>query len=160
MDTGPIVWLEDAAAAVEETANDAGASLLAEVGTKAWSLARLLAAGLPVPPGFVVCSGALEDVWAAGRLARGAAPAQDAALPEALPGALQEVIRAAYATLGARLATQEPLVAVRSSSTAEDLAAASFAGQYETFLGVRGAESVVAHVARCHRSLQAPRAAA
>ena len=49
-------------------------------------------------------------------------------------------------------------VAVRSSATAEDTAEASFAGEHDTYLWVRGAEAVVAHVARCWASLFTSRA--
>ena len=51
-------------------------------------------------------------------------------------------------------------MAVRSSATAEDTAEASFAGEHDTFLWVRGAEAVAAHVTRCWASLFTPRAVA
>jgi len=82
----------------------------ASAGGKARTLARLLAAGFPVPDGFVVT--APEDAHA---------------------GELAERLTALEARggPGARFA-------VRSSGQAEDSAAASFAGQFETVLGVRG----------------------
>ncbi len=85
------------------------------VGAKAAALAALRQAGLPVPPGFVLCADASGE--------RGA-------------------VRQAYAALGGR-------VAVRSSGTAEDLQAASFAGQYDTVLDVAGEREVLAAVERC-----------
>jgi rifampicin phosphotransferase len=111
---------------------------LARLGGKARSLVRLVRAGLGdhVPSGFVV-----QAELEAG---------------DALAGAVQR----AYAALGERLGMGEPLVAVRSSCSAEDLAEASFAGQYETYLGVRGADEVVARVLDCRRSLSAERVAA
>ena len=55
-----------------------------------------------------------------------------------LPAALEDAIRQAYGEMG-----DDPDVAVRSSATAEDLPEASFAGQQETFLNVRGVEDVL-----------------
>ncbi len=51
-----------------------------------------------------------------------------------------------------------PLVAVRSSATAEDLPSASFAGQQETFLNIKGENSLILHVKKCWSSLFTPRA--
>jgi len=84
----------------------------AVVGTKAATLARLLAAGFPVPRGFVVTTAAAAD-W---------------------PGTLPHLHAAADALGG-----EGRRFAVRSSAAAEDLAGASFAGQYETVLGVAAA---------------------
>ena len=77
------------------------------IGTKAANLARLLVAGFPVPGGFVVTSAAVE-AWDQAR----------------------DELAAAAKRLG------DGLLAVRSSAAAEDLADASFAGQYETVLGI------------------------
>ncbi len=85
------------------TAADAG-----RVGGKAASLARLTAAGLPVPPGFVIATDAYRRLHPAGIRS-------DAAITQA--------VVAAYRRLGGGP------VAVRSSATAEDGAGASFAGQ-------------------------------
>ncbi|PTA69070.1 phosphoenolpyruvate synthase [Deinococcus arcticus] len=76
----------------------------------------------------------------------------------ALPAALEEAIRAAYAGLTAESGGTEPDVAVRSSATAEDLPEASFAGQQETFLNVRGIDSVLHHVRLVFASLYNDRA--
>ena len=80
------------------------------LGTKAASLAGLLGAGLPVPAGVVVTAAAAAD-W-------------DQASAQ---------LSSAAAGLGGR----DQRFAVRSSATAEDLADASYAGQYETVLDVR-----------------------
>ncbi|WP_432562671.1 PEP/pyruvate-binding domain-containing protein [Kineococcus sp. SYSU DK003] len=95
------------------------------VGGKAAPLARLAAAGFPVPAGLVVTTAA-----------RGRVDEQvTAALLQALPG----------------IAPDGELLAVRSSATTEDGADASYAGQYETFLNLR-AEEVPDAVDRCLRA--------
>lgn len=106
-----------------------------QVGGKAVNLCRLLQAGLPVPDGFVVTTTAFREAAAA----------------RSMPEGVACQIRQAYQRLG------EPTVAVRSSATAEDLAGASMAGQYETFLNVVGADAIVAAVERCWQSLQSTR---
>ena len=134
---------------------------LATVGGKGASLATLTRAGLPVPPGFHVTTAAyrrfvahhdLQDriVAAAGT---GDADAIAALFADhEVPDELATPIRAAYTALGA------PAVAVRSSATAEDLPGASFAGQQDTFLDVRGADAVVDAIRRCWASLWTARA--
>jgi len=105
-------------------------------GGKGARLAQLLAAGFAVPAGFVVTVSA--------------PPPSHRGLDPDLAG----MIRRAYAGLG------RPQVAVRSSAIAEDLAGASFAGQYDTFLDVAGDEEVLAAVQRCVESSAGERAAA
>ena len=73
----------------------------------------------------------------------------------ALPAALEDGIRKAYAAMGSNVD-----VAVRSSATAEDLPDASFAGQQETYLNIHGADSVLAHVKKVFASLYNDRAIA
>jgi pyruvate,water dikinase len=73
------------------------------------------------------------------------------------PAGLDRAIREAYGGL-AREAGPDPSVAVRSSATAEDLPEASFAGQQETYLGVRGGDALVAACRRCFASLFTDRA--
>lgn len=74
-----------------------------------------------------------------------------------LDGELREAITAAYRELEAATTTDQP-VAVRSSATAEDLPEASFAGQQDTFLNVRGADDVVDRVHQVYVSLFTDRA--
>jgi pyruvate,water dikinase len=74
--------------------------------------------------------------------------------------ALEQAIRDAYAELAAESGEPEPSVAVRSSATAEDLPDASFAGQQETFLNVRGIENVLEKVHEVFASLYNDRAIA
>jgi pyruvate, water dikinase len=66
-----------------------------------------------------------------------------------LPADLETAIRDAYAELERRAGRQGLPVAVRSSGESEDLAGASFAGQYDTFLWIRGADDVLRHVRSC-----------
>lgn len=75
-----------------------------------------------------------------------------------LPNDLKTDIRNAYAELCQFVGVQDVDVAVRSSATAEDLPEASFAGQQETFLNVRGVESLLQACLNCFASLFTDRA--
>ncbi len=114
---------------------------LAAIGGKALGLSRLLALGERVPPGFVITT----DVYNAARQ-----DSNDAVLT--VPEVDEHVIREAYRQLGS------PLVAVRSSATAEDLPGAAFAGQQETYLGVLGEEALLEAITDCWASLHSERA--
>ncbi|MDP9254974.1 MAG: pyruvate, water dikinase [Actinomycetota bacterium] len=129
---------------------------VARAGGKGSSLARMVALGLPVPPGFVVLaetlSAALDEAGVRDDLRAALA---DAARAQTIIGALAPPeVGAAYASLG----NDEPAVAVRSSAVAEDSGEASFAGQQETYLHVRGAASVAARVRDCWASFFSERA--
>ena len=111
------------------------------VGGKAASLSRL-AALHTVPPGFAI-------------------PALDAnANAEGLPRTIAEAIRAAYARLAEETGEEAVSVAVRSSAIDEDAAGASFAGQHDTYLNVRGHAAVLEAVTRCRDSAISPGALA
>lgn len=69
------------------------------------------------------------------------------------PEDLEKEIRASYQKLGDKIGESEPFVAVRSSATAEDLPDASFAGQQETYLNIRGGDDVVKRIKECYASL-------
>ena len=146
---------------------------LENVGGKGVSLAKMLNAGLPVPGGFHVTTEAYRQfVTHNGIQARilaelaGIDPADHAALESAsqrigdlfaagwTPHEIVASVSAAYAQLD-----QAP-VAVRSSATAEDLPGASFAGQQETYLNIRGTEAVLAAIKKCWASLWTARAIA
>jgi pyruvate,water dikinase len=138
-------------------------------GGKGANLGELTGAGFDVPPGFVVgapayaafvSQGGLRDRIAA-RLAAvdvdDADALQSAAeevralvVQEPIPDEIERDIRTALAEL---VGDAETAVAVRSSATAEDTEAASFAGMNETYLNVRGADAVVDAVRRCWASL-------
>jgi pyruvate,water dikinase len=149
------------------------AATLEQVGGKGASLARMAAAGLPVPPGFHITTAAYRRFVAENGLqdailaaVQGVAPDQPATLDEAaaqisrlfaanpMPAGIAEAVRRAYAGLCA----DDPPVAVRSSATAEDLPEMSFAGQQETYLNMRGAAQVLDAVQRCWASLWTARA--
>ena len=76
------------------------------------------------------------------------------------PPALEEAISGAYDDMAGRAGRRNPDVAVRSSATAEDLPEASFAGQLETFLNVRGHRQLMEACKRCYASLFTDRAIA
>jgi pyruvate,water dikinase len=75
-----------------------------------------------------------------------------------VPKELEKVIKQAYADLADHEKVKNPLVAIRSSATAEDLPDASFAGQQETYLNISGAENVIQSVKECYASLFTDRA--
>jgi pyruvate,water dikinase len=134
---------------------------VARAGGKGASLARMAALGLPVPPGFVIPANALADALPdGGAELQALADRQDAEAAQALirtvdlAPALRDAVLSAYGELGA----DDVPVAVRSSATAEDSEAASFAGQQETYLHVRGADQVRARIRDCWASFFSERA--
>ena len=147
---------------------------LARVGGKCSSLGEMTQAGVAVPPGFAVTTdGYLAMLQQTGlraeieRHLQGVDPEDFDALDRAaqairirmrghkIPVEVEAAIREAYASMG-----DDMPVAVRSSATAEDLPDASFAGQQDTYLWVRGADAVVEKVRDCWASLFATRAVA
>jgi pyruvate,water dikinase len=123
-------------------------------GGKGASLAAMTAAGLPVPPGFLIPAHALEEAVDGARL-REYARAQEWERAQALVRSAtppRSAIAAAYERLGGGS------VAVRSSACSEDSATASFAGQQETYLNVLGAGDVCARVVDCWASFFTERA--
>jgi phosphohistidine swiveling domain-containing protein len=112
------------------------------VGTKAYNLARLARGGFPVPPAVVVTSAAFSR-WAE---QLGDPPDPARAAETLVPRDVEQAVLAAVQTL------RDGPLAVRSSATAEDLAEASFAGQYETVLDVQGRGAILAALRRCWSS--------
>jgi pyruvate,water dikinase len=141
-------------------------------GGKGASLSRMAAAGLPVPPGFVVAASAFHDflescgadVYIAEltndldgddrhAVERAAGSIQERIIATSLPPHLAEAIRTAHEQLG-----HGTIVAVRSSAVSEDGLTASFAGQQESYLNVVGSDAVLERVRECWASFFSPRA--
>lgn len=74
------------------------------------------------------------------------------------PAEISQQISSFYRELAVRAGHQNPAVAVRSSATAEDLPDASFAGQQESYLNVRGEQQLLDACLRCYASLFTDRA--
>ncbi len=118
-----------------------------KVGGKGQSLIRMTQLGLPVPPGFILCVEFFEDWMQAIKSQRQwqnfilAAPDDKAAFCDALKAVANEISFSAEqsASLDHALAgfASNEIFAVRSSSPAEDLESSSFAGGYESVLGVQ-----------------------
>lgn len=149
------------------------------VGGKNANLGEMLAAGIPVPPGFAVTAYAyaffLEETKIAEKIQKileekikdhndpkqyeSASKAVRALIESSsMPEVVQNAIKDAYKELCRKLNLKDVLVAVRSSATAEDLQDASFAGQQETYLNVRGIDELLEKVVKCWSSLFTPRA--
>ncbi|WP_338466198.1 phosphoenolpyruvate synthase [Novosphingobium sp. ZN18A2] len=153
---------------------------VSSVGGKNASLGEMVRelgkAGVRVPAGFATTAQAYRDFIAVNgleavigeridRYRAGKASLQDtgkaireAFLSAAIPQDIADEIRAGYKKLGTRLGVGDVAVAVRSSATAEDLPGASFAGQQETFLNVRGGRALLDACLRCYASLFTDRA--
>jgi pyruvate,water dikinase len=154
---------------------------LPQVGGKNASLGEMIGAltarGIRVPDGFAVTADAFRahvreaglDEWIYREL--DALDLRDVAALQALgariraavaaaplPAAVTEDVVAAYAQLSSAHGEAATDVAVRSSATAEDLPTASFAGQQETYLNVRGEKDLLQSVADCMASLFTNRA--
>jgi pyruvate,water dikinase len=148
------------------------------VGGKAANLGEMIRIGVPVPSGFAITAGAYQKFLAKTQIAdaiyRVLKRIKDVDDPKQYEEASREIrkliertkvpkeiaaaIERAYNDLSERLGVKEALVAVRSSATAEDLPDASFAGQQETYLNVRGVRDLLEKVRKCWSSLFTPRA--
>src|SRR5699024_3625640 len=155
--------------------DDAIEPKLDNLGGKGASLVTMTAAGMPVPPGFVITTAAFDHFVNASLIEQidelladldaddVAAVDQISAKIRALilecpvPTDVREATHAAYSKLQEQFAEQVP-VAVRSSATAEDLPDASFAGQQDTYLWLNGYEAVTEHIRHCCASLFTSRA--
>jgi pyruvate,water dikinase len=141
------------------------------VGPKAASLFRMMQIGLTVPPGFCITEAAFREHLQANKLIAKIESARNKlakAEPEARRAILSELQQAIvnapmadiirddienyYRTLAA------DRLAVRSSATAEDLPGHSFAGQYETYLGVADIAGCIDAIKKCWASLWTERA--
>jgi pyruvate,water dikinase len=137
---------------------------------------ELTSQGVRVPNGFAITAEAFRDtLTAAGawdelhklldgldkravkRLAEVGARCREIVYVAGLSEAVRDQVLAAYRRLGEQYGTELSL-AVRSSATAEDLPTASFAGQHDTFLNVRGDAMLLDAIRRCNASLFTDRA--
>ena len=162
--------------------DELGIADVEQVGGKNASLGEMIAnlqdAGVRVPGGFATTAQAYReflgqdelgdriserlarlDVSDVVALADAGREIREAVGRAPLPAGLERAVREAHAELEARSAT-DLSVAVRSSATAEDLPEASFAGQQETILNVRGVENVLAAIRSVFASLFTDRAIA
>ncbi|HXP21773.1 MAG TPA: PEP/pyruvate-binding domain-containing protein [Streptosporangiaceae bacterium] len=149
----------------------------AALGGKSISLGEMIRAGLPVPPGFAVTSRAFRmardssgampaiherlaglDVSDIAAVSARAAAVRELIMSWPVPVQVEADIRAGYRQLCERTGVQDLPVAVRSSATCEDSPDASFAGEHDTYLWVRGEDEVIDHVRRCWASLFTDRA--
>ena len=140
------------------------------VGGKAANLGELINRGYPVPGGFVITTDAYA-LFSSDNALQGIVEGELAAIDHADPRSIEEhatrireaiesakLPKALAAEIEERYRKMGALpVAVRSSATAEDLASASFAGQLETYLNIRGTRNVAEAVKRCYASLWSSR---
>ncbi|MCX6688228.1 MAG: phosphoenolpyruvate synthase, partial [Methanoregula sp.] len=143
------------------------------VGGKGASLGEMASLGLPVPRAFVVTAQAFrrflvetgieEKVFASpgelnvednAALERAADTAKSLVMKAKMPAAIKDEIKKAYK----KMSKADLIVAVRSSATAEDLPDASFAGQQETYLNIKGEAALLTAVQMCWASLYGARA--
>jgi pyruvate,water dikinase len=149
------------------------------VGGKCSSLGELINAGVRVPPGFALTTHGFRQFMrdagiqsAVSKLLDGLDHENMDKLEEAssviremiescpISTELEDLIAECYRKLSVRCCIPAVPVAVRSSATAEDLPGASFAGQQDTYLWIRGIDDVMHHVRRCISSLYTGRAIA
>ncbi len=149
------------------------------VGGKCSSLGELINAGVRVPPGFALTTHGFRQFMrdagiqsAVSKLLDGLDHGDMEKLEEAsrviremiescpISTELEDLVAECYRKLSVRCCIPAVPVAVRSSATAEDLPGASFAGQQDTYLWIRGIDDVMHHVRRCISSLYTGRAIA
>src|SRR5205823_6596961 len=146
--------------------SEVGADSVALVGGKGANLGEMARAGFPVPPGFCVTTAAYREFVAASPELDGLLDALDGADPGDLPVTREignrirvhlttlpvpDAVRAAVFFAWREAGPERPY-AVRSSATAEDLPTASFAGQQDIYLNVRGEGHLLDAVRRCWAS--------
>ncbi|SFL00793.1 Pyruvate phosphate dikinase, PEP/pyruvate binding domain [Paenibacillus sp. 1_12] len=137
------------------TLNMAGHEHIQTVGSKALQLAKLTGQSVKVPGGFVITSNALERFLEANDLRTPELIGDfESKLIEArLPEDVYDEVAASFESMRGQSASGMMAVAVRSSSSAEDLEEASFAGQYETILNVTDLTHLLNSLKRCWASL-------
>jgi len=149
------------------------------VGGKNANLGEMLRAKIPVPPGFAVTAQAYKEFITKTGIAEKVYKTIEEIVTDlndpkqyeeaskrirkliestSMPVEIEKAVKNAYSELNEKSGLSEAFVAVRSSATAEDLPDASFAGQQETFLNVKGADDLVEKTIKCWSSLFTPRA--
>jgi len=149
------------------------------VGGKNANLGEMSSAGIPVPPGFAITAYSykkfIEETGIAAKIyeiikdnvTNPSDPAQYEIASKKIrqliestpmPKEIADAVKSAYEELSRRVGAKDVYVAVRSSATAEDLADASFAGQQETYLNVKGVDELLEKTVKCWSSLFTPRA--
>src|SRR5882762_10334361 len=121
------------------------------VGGKCANLGELTANGVTVPPGFAVTADAFRRFLEETKIGEIIQTAP-------MPSDIASEVRSAYRDLERKTGNAQVKVAVRSSATSEDLPDASFAGQQDTYLNVKGEDQLVHYVQKCWSSLYTPRA--
>nr|MCH9839689.1 PEP/pyruvate-binding domain-containing protein [Actinomycetes bacterium] len=151
--------------------------LKGEVGGKGASLGEMTGAGLPVPPGFTLTCTAFRtskeqseldediarllfelDTENTDMVTQRCREIREAFSKMEMVPEVEVDLRNAYRELCQVSGTQDIPVAVRSSATSEDSPDASFAGEHDTYLWIRGEEAVIDAVRRCWASLFTDRA--
>ncbi|NLW41719.1 MAG: phosphoenolpyruvate synthase [Tissierellia bacterium] len=157
--------------------NEVGRNDIPIVGGKGANLGEMTQMGLDVPPGFCVTSSAYNyfiDYTNLNETVKVLLERLDVDNPDSLtlvserlqaklneskiPEDLEAEIRDAYRAFSKAVDLENPLVAVRSSATAEDLPDASFAGQQDTYLHIAGEDELLKHIRMCWASLWTARA--
>jgi pyruvate,water dikinase len=165
-DLAPVVWFDELEGDVRAVA-----------GGKSASLVEMRRVGFPVPPGFAITVAAFEwfgaetgvsaqverifaeaDLNSTESLHAASEQIEALAAQVRLPDRLLGLVESAYRRLARETGEDDPAVAVRSSAVGEDSAEASFAGQQETYLWVRGLSELELAVRRCWASYFSPQA--
>jgi len=163
-----VIWFEN----LRKTA-------IPSVGGKNANLGEMINAGIPVPPGFAITAYSykkfIEKTGISTKIYEiiketitnpndpkqyeiASKKVRELIESTPMPKEIENAIKSAYEELCKRLNAKDVFVAVRSSATAEDLPDASFAGQQETYLNVRGVNEVLGGTVKCWSSLFTPRA--
>lgn len=134
---------------------EANQESLLEVGSKALHLANIINEGVNIPNGFVLKADALKRFMNVNLLHNQVHEKEfiELFMEAPLPQEIEKEVLSSYEKLKELTGSKELAVAVRSSSSAEDLQDASFAGQYETILNVCDTEQLLYAVKQCWASL-------
>ncbi|WGI17779.1 phosphoenolpyruvate synthase [Methanonatronarchaeum sp. AMET-Sl] len=147
------------------------------VGGKGASLGEMKQAELPVPDAFVVTAETFRrfivdsgidkkifqildetNVDNSDELQKASEKIKEIIIQTETPNDIRKKVNEAYKEISEKAEGKNEFVAIRSSATAEDLPDASFAGQQETFLNIRGEEKVMKKIKECWASLYTARA--